>query len=79
MSVRVQSFELLYDFSLAELLICEQNEMVENVDKEDAEEKKEDIQASQKERRTKIISGVLKSMALLILVSKMIYHTYQCS
>ena len=49
--------------------------MVENVDKEDAKEKKEDNQASQKERRKNIISGVLKSMALLILVSKIIYQT----
>ena len=44
--------------------------MVENEDKDDAEEKKEDIQASKKERRKNIILGVLKSMALLILVSK---------
>ena len=46
--------------------------MVENVDKEDAKEKKEDIQASQKERRRNIVFVVLKSMALLILVSKKI-------
>ena len=44
--------------------------MVENDDKDDAEEKKEDIQASKKERRKNIIFGVFKSMALLILVSK---------
>ena len=44
--------------------------MVENVDKEDAKEKKEDIQASQKERRRNIVFVVLKSMALLILVSR---------
>ena len=49
--------------------------MVENEDKDDAEEKKEDIQASKKERRKNIILGVLKSMALLILVSKMIFQT----
>ena len=46
--------------------------MVENVDKEDAKEKKEDIQASQKERRKNIVFVVLKSMALLILVSRKI-------
>ena len=46
--------------------------MVENVDKEDAKEKKEDIQASQKERRRNIVFVVLKSMALLILVSRKI-------
>lgn len=46
--------------------------MVKNVDKEDAKEKKEDIQASQKERRRNIVFVVLKSMALLILVSRKI-------
>ena len=46
--------------------------MVENVDKEDAKEKKEDIQASQKGRRRNIVFVVLKSMALLILVSRKI-------
>ena len=46
--------------------------MVENVDKEDVKEKKEDIQASQKERRKNIVFVVLKSMALLILVSRQI-------
>ena len=60
---------------LAEIIICEQNEMVENEDKDDAEEKKEDIQASKKERRKNIILGVLKSMALLILVSTIIFQT----
>ena len=49
--------------------------MVENEDKNDAEEKKEDIQASKKERRKNIILGVLKSMALLILVSTIIFQT----
>ena len=49
--------------------------MVEYDDKDDAEEKKEDIQASQKERRKNIILGVLKSMALLILVSTIIFQT----
>ena len=49
--------------------------MVENEDKDDAEEKKEDIQASKKERRKNIIFGVLKSMALLILVSKIYFQT----
>ena len=53
--------------------------MVENDDKEDAKEKKEDNQASQKERRTKLIYVVLKSMALLILVSKIIYQTDEWS
>ena len=60
----------IHVFSLAEFIICEQNEMVENDNKDDAEEKKEDIQASQEERRKKIISVLLKSMALLVLVSK---------
>ena len=55
---------------LAEIIFRQQNEMVENDDKEDAEEAKEGIQASQEERRKKITSVVLKSMALLILVSK---------